>query len=200
MGATRRPGPFQRAPSVGRRPYAPGGALRSVVAATLVLVTAGPAAAGGGDPYRDLNLIRPPRGKAAPDFTVSGLTSQPITLSGLRGQVVFLNFWATWCPPCREEMPSMERLYRRFTARGFTILGVSIDAGGSEVVARFVKEFGLTFLIGLDPKLEVANQYRMRALPTTVLIDRRGQIAGLAFGPRDWDSAAAHAVIEALVR
>ena len=155
--------------------------------------------ASGEDPFAALSLIRPRRPEPAPDFTVPGLTSPHLSLSSFRGQVVFLNFWATWCPPCREEMPSMERLYRRFKARGLTILAISIDSRGAEVVAPFVKHFGLTFPIGLDPKSEVANRYLLRALPTTVLIDRGGRIAAFAFGARGWDSSAAHAVIETLL-
>jgi peroxiredoxin len=200
IGANWTPGALRRAPSAGGRPCAAYGALQSVVAAVLVLVALWPAAAGGEDPFRTLSLIRPARLEAAPDFTAPGLTSRAVRLSALTGQVVFLNFWATWCPPCREEMPSMDRLYRRFKARGFTVVAVSIDAGGAAVVAPFVKELGLTFPIALDPKLEVANQYRVRSLPTTVLIDRPGQLAGVALGPRDWDGPAAHAVIEALLK
>lgn len=155
--------------------------------------------AAGEDPFAALSLIRPGRLEPARDFTVPGLTPPHLSLSSFKGQVVFLNFWATWCPPCREEMPSMERLYRRYKARGLTILAISIDSRGAEVVAPFVKHFGLTFPIGLDPKTEVANQYLLRALPTTALIDRGGRIAAWAFGARGWDSSAAHAVIEALL-
>jgi peroxiredoxin len=154
----------------------------------------------GADPFRTLDLIRPSRAKVAPEFTVSGLNGERITLRELKGRVVFLNFWATWCPPCKEEMPSMERLHRRYKARGFTILAVSIDSGGEGTVRDFVKAHGLTFPIGLDPKLEVANLYGVRALPSTVLIDRSGTTTGVALGPRDWDGAAAHAVVESLLK
>lgn len=94
----------------------------------------------------------------------------------------------------------MERLYRRFKARGFTILALSIDTGGPEAVEAFAKRLGLTFPIGLDPRLEIANLYAVRGLPVSVLIDRSGHIAAIAVGPRDWDSRAAHAVIEALLK
>jgi peroxiredoxin len=159
-----------------------------------------PASVGAADAFRALDLIRPSRAKAAPEFTLSGLGGERITLRELKGKVVFLNFWATWCPPCKEEMPSMERLYRRYKERGFTILAVSIDAGGERAVRDFVKAHGLTFLIGLDPKLEVANLYTVRALPSTFVIDRSGNTAAVALGPRDWDGAAAHAVIESLLK
>jgi peroxiredoxin len=96
-------------------------------------------------------------------------------------------------------MPSMERLYRRHRERGFTIVAVSLDTGGEAVVATFVKRLGLTFPIGLDAKLEVADRYAIRALPSSLLIDRAGRTVAVAIGPRDWDSPAAHAVIEAML-
>ena len=98
-----------------------------VVASTSVLAS---------DPFAKLDLIRPSRPPAAPEFTVPGLTGGPIALSDFRGKVVFLNFWATWCPPCKQEMPSMERLYRRYKDRGFTVLAVSIDTADAATVAR----------------------------------------------------------------
>ncbi len=151
------------------------------------------------DPFETLQLFRPKRRAMAADFTVPGLGSS-LRLRDFKGQVVFLNFWATWCPPCREEMPSMERLYRRYKSRGLAILALSIDSRGEEVVGPFVKGLGLTFPVGLDPKMTVASEYRMAALPTSVLIDGGGAIAAVAVGPRDWDSPAAHQVIEKLLR
>jgi len=152
------------------------------------------------DPFEALQLFRPKRQTTAPDFTVPGLHAASIGLRDFKGQVILLNFWATWCPPCREEMPSMERLYRRFKARGFVILALSIDGKGKEVVGPFVKRFGLTFPVGLDPKMTVAGEYRMAGLPTSILIDASGAIAAVAVGPRDWDSPAAHQVIAKLLR
>ena len=93
----------------------------------------------------------------------------------------------------------MERLYRRFRERGFTMVAISIDANAT-AVPPFVKRFGLTFAIGLDPKMDVATRYGLRALPTTVLIDRGGRIIAIALGARDWDGRAAQAVIERLLK
>ncbi|MGH2650458.1 MAG: TlpA family protein disulfide reductase [Actinomycetota bacterium] len=149
----------------------------------------------GEDPFQRLDLIRAKSPTPAPDFTVPSLTGRPLSLADFRERVVLLNFWATWCPPCREEMPSMERLYQRYKDRGFTILALSIDRNVG-AVPGFVERFRLTFPIGLDPE----SAYQMRALPTTVLIDRVGQVTALAVGARDWDSPAAHAVVETLLR
>ncbi|MGH7355548.1 MAG: TlpA disulfide reductase family protein [Candidatus Rokuibacteriota bacterium] len=151
------------------------------------------------DPFAELDLIRPRQAAAAPEFKVPRLRSGSVTLTELRDRVVLLNFWATWCLPCKEEMPSMERLYRRHKEHGFTVVAISVDHGGADRVAAFVKTLGLTFPIGLDPKLDVANRYTVRALPSSFLIDRAGSTVAVALGPRDW-GAAAHAVVEALLR
>jgi peroxiredoxin len=171
--------------------------VRVLLAAALLLGVPLVAAA---DPFRTLDLVRPARAKLAPEFTLSALGGERISLRDLRGKLVLLNFWATWCPPCKEEMPSMERLYRRYQPRGFTILAVSIDRGGEAAVREFAKAHGLTFPIGLDPKVDVANLYGVRALPSTFLIDKTGHTVAVALGPRDWDSTAAHAVVEELLK
>ena len=156
--------------------------------------------ASAGDLFADLNLIVPRHPSRAPEFTAPRLGSGSLSLKELRGQLVFLNFWATWCLPCKEEMPSMERLYQRYKGRGFTIAAISIDSGGTRAVASFVKQLGLTYPIGLDPKLGVANRYTVRALPSSFLIDGKGNTVAIALGPRDWDSVAARAVIESLLK
>ena len=189
------PGALRDCPLPRRR-----GATAGLGLVLLAAVAALPGTVWAGDPFAELALFRPSRPTAATDFAVPSLTPQPLRLSDFKGKVVFLNFWATWCPPCKAEMPSMERLYRRFKDRGFTILAVSIDTGGAAPVAAFVKTFGLTFPIGLDPKGAVANQYVLRGLPATFLIDKAGYIAAVAVGPRDWDGKTGHAVIESLLK
>jgi ubiquinone/menaquinone biosynthesis C-methylase UbiE/peroxiredoxin len=175
-------------------------AARVAVFFTASILAVGVSVSSAGDPFAELDLVRPGRPTAATDFSVPRLDSGSVTLKDLRGQVVFLNFWATWCPPCKEEMPSMERLYRRHKEHGFTILAISIDTGGTDRVASFVKKLGLTFPIGLDPNLDVANRYTVRALPSSFLIDSAGYVAAVALGPRDWDGLAAHTVVDTLLR
>jgi peroxiredoxin len=177
---------------------ASGRAVCSVLLGVLLAAAAPPARAQ--EAFERLDLIRPPRPKPAADFTVPGLDGKTVRLQDFRSRVVLLNFWATWCPPCKEEMPSMERLYRRYKARGFVILGISIDADGAAAVAPFVKKLGLTFPIGLDPKMTVANRYGVRALPSTILVDRNQKTVAIAVGPRDWDGAPARAVMEVLLK
>ncbi|HEU5319646.1 MAG TPA: TlpA disulfide reductase family protein, partial [Methylomirabilota bacterium] len=97
------------------------------------------------------------------------------------------------------EMPAMERLYQRHRDAGFVILAVSVDAD-PEVVKPFVASHGFTFPVALDPRMQVAEVYGVRALPSSVLVDRTGAIVALAVGPRVWDNAAAHALVQALAR
>lgn len=180
-----------------RRWWATHRALLLVLASCLTI--GGPLPGVAADPFADLDLIRLSRPTPAPDFTVPQLGSGSVGLKELHGQLVFLNFWATWCLPCKEEMPSMERLHQRYKSRGFVVLGMSVDRNGP-AVAPFVKRLGLTFPIGLDPDMTVADRYRVRALPSTFLIDRKGNTVAAAFGPREWDSRAAREVIEVLLK
>lgn len=164
------------------------------------LVTTWVVPAAAADPYAALDLLRPPKLALAPDFNVPALNAGRIGLRDQRGHPVFLNFWATWCKPCEVEMPAMERLYRRYKDRGFTIIAISIDTAPPSTVAAFVKNLGLTFPIGLDPKLEVADRYTVRALPSSFLIDKDGNTVGIAIGPREWDGIAAYALVESLLK
>ena len=148
---------------------------------------------------KELDLIRPSRPKLADDFTIATADGKFFRLSAHRGRPVFVNFWATWCPPCLEEMPAMERLWRAQTAAGLVMLAVSVDADAA-VVAPFLKGHGLTFPAGLDAKMELANTYGVRALPSSFIIDREGRLAALALGPRAWDNVAAHALVKGLAR
>ncbi len=184
-----------------RRPAVAAHIVTGVAVAIAVSLGSGPASpATAADPIADLALIRPPHTARAPDFTVPRLGSGSLSLKDFRGGGVFLNFWATWCTPCKKEMPSMERLYRRHKDRGFTIVAISIDTGGTDLVASFVRQLALTFPIGLDPDVQVANRYTVRALPSSFLIDRTGNIVAIAIGPRDWDGSAADALVDMLSR
>jgi peroxiredoxin len=152
------------------------------------------------DPFKALELIRPSRVQPAKEFTAPTPDGKSLRLSDSKGKVVFLNFWATWCPPCREEMPAMERLYQRYKDKGLVVLALSIDVEGAPVVIPFVKEHNFSFPVGLDPKMTVADKYGVRALPSTFLVDRKGNLAAMAIGPRQWDGKSAHALIELLLK
>jgi peroxiredoxin len=140
------------------------------------------------------------RGPAlAPDFAAPDLNGQAVSLASLRGKVVVVNLWTTWCPPCRQEMPSMERLAAHFRGRDFQLLAVSQDEDGREKVAEFARELGLSFPVLLDPKRQVGERFGVWGYPETFVIDRNGYVVERVIGPRDWDSPASIAALEALV-
>ena len=122
-------------------------------------------------------------GFTAPDFTLDLLDGGSFALSDLHGKVVLVNFWTSWCPPCRLEMPAIERTYRSYKDLGFVVIGLNLTAQDSEKdVANFIKEFDLTFPIALDRDSTVGNLYRVTALPTSYFIDRNGVIRSVIVG------------------
>lgn len=126
-------------------------------------------------------------GKPAPDFSLSDLNDKPYRLSDFRGKVVFLNFWATWCKPCREEMPSMEVLYKNFEKDGLVILAVSIDrVTTTKDIPPFIKGMNLTFPVLIDSWGQTDKPYKRMGVPETFIIDQQGVIREIVIGPRDW--------------
>jgi peroxiredoxin len=128
----------------------------------------------------------PGEGKPAPDFTLKNLAGENVSLASLRGKVVLLNFWATWCPPCREEIPSMVKLNQSMAGKPFQMLAVSIDEGGKQAVEEFFKRVGATLPTLLDTKQEIGARYGITGVPETFLIDPNGVILKKVIGPLDW--------------
>ena len=149
--------------------------------------------------FRDLDLVKPSRSKAAEDFTLPALDGGTFRLAEQRGKIVLVNFWATWCPPCLEEMPAMERLWRKHKDAGFVLVAVSVDTDPQKVTP-FVNEHRLTFPVAFDTKMAIADRYGVRALPSSFIVGRDGTLAALALGPRHWDNKASHRLIEAMAR
>jgi peroxiredoxin len=135
----------------------------------------------------------------APAFSLPNLSDHRVSLTGFRGKLVLLNFWATWCPPCVAEMPVLEKLHQDLGARGFAVVAVSIDTQGKKLVAPFWEKSGLTLPSLLDTSGEVATRYGVRALPTSFLINARGEIIGRILGPREWDSDQARTALRRLL-
>jgi cytochrome c biogenesis protein CcmG, thiol:disulfide interchange protein DsbE len=130
---------------------------------------------------------RPPRiGNPAPDFTVQD-AERKVTLSQYRGQVVVLNFWATWCPPCVEETPSLIQMNNRLKDKGITLLGVSVDVDG-DAYRRFIKEHKIDYLTVRDVDQKSNNLYGTFKFPETYIIDRNGVLRRRFIGPVDWNS------------
>jgi peroxiredoxin len=156
--------------------------------------------------YHDLGTLtlrKPPEvaaGKMAANFSLNDLNGKQVTLASLRGKVVFLNIWATWCAPCREEMPSIESLYNSFKgSKDFVVLAVSQDTDGAGV-RPFVEQNHLQFGILLDPRNEVGERYDVNGIPETFIIGRDGRIVAHHVGPYDWSNADIREALQELIK
>jgi len=142
---------------------------------------------------------RPAINTPAPAFRLMDLDGVVHSLPEYQGKVVFLNFWATWCGPCKVEMPAMEALYQAFRSQGLEILAVSVDQQGAAVTRPFKEAIGLSFPILHDSDYQVGLTYGARTLPMTYMIDRQGIIRQRVFGARDWDSQEARKLIREML-
>lgn len=125
-------------------------------------------------------------GDRAPEIALPRLNGGAVSLSSLRGKVVLVHFWATWCPPCVEEMPVLEQLYRSLAGQDVEILAVSVDEGGHGVVDPFIQRNKLTFPILFSPDRSAAASYGTFKFPETYVVDREGIVRLKAIGPQDW--------------
>jgi cytochrome c biogenesis protein CcmG, thiol:disulfide interchange protein DsbE len=175
-----------------------------VVAGVLVLLAA---LVGAGWTVRD-RFLPVEVGTAAPNVKAADLAGRPVTLGELKGQVVLLNLWATWCPPCREEMPSMQRLHQELGDEGLRIVAVSVDAAAGQTdpggrpggdVAEFVNELNLTFPVWHQPSGDAQRAYRTTGLPESFLIGKDGRIVKKVIGATEWDSPENVALIRRLL-
>ncbi len=142
-------------------------------------------------------LIRVKRRPQAPDFAAASLKGNLVALKDFRGKVLMLNFWATWCPPCRREMPSIEALWQAVRDKDIGIIGVHV--GPSKASARYFAESNkLTFPIIVDEDRDISAHYGVRSMPTTVIIGPDGHVDYVAFGPRDWNSPDTRSALLAL--
>ncbi len=139
-------------------------------------------------PKLGYKLTQLPKPIPAPGFTLEDMDEEKHSFKDLRGKVVLLNFWATWCPPCRREMPSMERLYQKFNGENFTVIAINQMEDGDHVFAYTGQlDVDPTFTILFDKDSKVSNNYQVSGLPTTYLIDKQGNIRYRAIGGREFD-------------
>ena len=150
-------------------------------------------------PPTDSDHSAPRLGQPLADFTLPDLQGRLVQLAALRGKVVFINVWATWCPPCIEEMPTMQRLYERLHNRGLEILAISIDALGAQVVAPFMQKYQLTFPALLDSQDRMAHLYHTKGVPESFIVDKQGLLVDKVIGPRDWSHPQIIAMFERLL-
>lgn len=138
-------------------------------------------------------------GAPAPDFTLPSRDGDSVRLADLRGDVVLVNFWATWCPPCRQEMPLLDQLHARYAPLGFSLLGVNVEQD-SALAEQFLAEVPVGFPILLDPEERVSELYGVPAMPTTVLIDRSGTVRFVHYGYRPGDEEAVQNAVRSIMR
>ena len=157
-----------------------------VILASLLTLTV--EAAWEDQPKLGHKLTAVPKPIPAPEFTLEDMDEEQHSLKDLRGKVVLLNFWATWCPPCRREMPSMERLYQKLSGEDFTVVAVNQMEDGDHVFAYIGQlDVDPTFTILFDKDSKVSNSFSVKGLPTTYLIDKQGNIRYRAIGGREFD-------------
>lgn len=181
----------------------PGSVTRVGVSTLLVVILVGaapPPAGSSPEAMRALQVLPPAQPTRPPDVAFPTLQGPTLSPARLRGQVVLVNFWATWCVPCQWEMPLMEALYQAYKAQGFVVAAIALDQGGAAVVQPFVTQRKLTYPILLDPTLDGARQFGVRGLPATFLIGADGYLKGVTYGPREWDGPEARTLIESLLR
>jgi peroxiredoxin len=147
---------------------------------------------------RALGLTGYGKQESPPAFSALIADGGRVSLAGLRGKVVLLTFWATWCPPCREEMSAFERLHRDLAAAGLVVLGVNARED-AEPIVEYARTNAVSFPLAIDPDGKVNTAYGIVALPTTFVIARNGRAVGRAVGARAWDSDSARALIRALL-
>ena len=138
-------------------------------------------------------------GKPAPEFVLPDLQGQVVRLSQLKGKIIMLNVWTTWCPPCRKEMPTMEKLHRRFQNSDFVLLAASQDVDGKSTVLPYLREGGYTFPVVLDVNGEIGRKYGVTGYPETFIIDRRGRIVHHHIGYNDWSLPTVEASLRRLL-
>lgn len=127
-------------------------------------------------------------GVIAPGFTLSNMQGKQVSLADYRGKVVVLNFWASWCPPCRAEMPSMEQLYGKLKGSDFVLLAVNVEENGRSATAAFSQKIPMSFPVLLDDNQHVSELYRVSGIPQTFIINKKGEIVQEVTGGRDWNS------------
>jgi thiol-disulfide isomerase/thioredoxin len=138
------------------------------------------------DLYRTAG-IQPIKGTTkVPNLNLTDLKGKKWETKDFKGKVIFLNFWATWCGPCKEEMPSMEELYQQFKSKDFLFLTISVDYEKKEIVKEFIEKHRYTFPVLLDPQCVTLDLFQVKGIPTTFLIDKKGIMIGKATGPKNW--------------
>ncbi len=153
------------------------------------------------DAFEKAGVTELKEGQRGPAFRLRTFPSEGhASLQDFEQNLVVLNFWATWCEPCTAEMPTLEALWQQYRTRGLVVLAVSVDRGASRsIIEPYIRRLGLTFPVLLDPDMKTAGTWRVAALPATFIVKPRGEVAGMATGAREWNSAEMRALLETLL-
>lgn len=138
--------------------------------------------------FENMGITKPRRERPAPNFSLQNIHGEMVNLEDFRGKPILLNFWATWCEACKEELPSMQRLYEALSSQGVEVVAIAIDRKNFDRIKKYAKEYKLTFPVLWDPDQKVRKHYYILGLPTTYLIGPEGKLRGFASGARVWDS------------
>jgi peroxiredoxin len=171
--------------------------LRSLI--TLLLLISLNTSASATVPMSEFGFKVPKTQQMAPGFSLENIKDGQNTLKDYAGKLVLLNFWATWCPICLEEMPAMQTLWEKYQSKGFVIVAVAADRGNRKGITKMADQLKVDFPVLHDPDGDVRNNYEVTALPMSYLISRDGKILGRIYGGKDWASPEAFAIIESLL-
>lgn len=152
----------------------------------------------GNDYFSQLGVMRPSQKVKAPELSLESLDGEQVRLSDFRGRVVFLNFWATWCGPCKIEVKDIDRLHRTLGEEDFAVVAVDIQENPRQV-RQFMQEYGIDFPVYLDREGRAAARWGITGIPTTYIVDPRGYLAGKAVGPREWGDEDSVALMRSLM-
>ena len=165
----------------------------------LIFMISHPFVEGKEDPLFLKAGIQPMKEKLAPNFRFENLSGQKVELKQLKGKVLLLNFWATWCGPCKEEMPSMDALYQLFKEKEFIFLTISVDYEDKKKVKEFIDKHRYSFPVLIDSTCLSLDLFSVKAIPTTFLIDKKGMMIGRAVGPKNWNSPEVVSILNMLL-
>lgn len=143
--------------------------------------------------------LGPRVGETLADFNLPDMNGRSVRLAALKGKVVFINVWTTWCPPCIEEMPTIQRLHEQLNPKGLVVLAINMDALGKQTVEPFLAKRHLTFPILLDPASQTERLYRTAGIPESFIVDKAGRLVEKIVGPRDWAHPEVIALFERLL-
>ncbi len=172
---------------------------KSIILIVILLLFSPPAFSQERSLYSKMGIQPVRENFQTPDFSLEGLNVKRVQLSALKGNVIFLNFWATWCDPCKEEMPSMETLYQRYKEKDFILLAISVEEKNPDPARRFIQRQRYRFPVLLDPPGKTLDLFEIRRIPATVIIDKRGKTVGRAIGPRDWSQPEVFSLIDQML-